>query len=166
MQVIRLTYDLTCAQEPFAFDKQLELLEQLVATDYRLPAQLRLEYAILLFQNGRPQEGDRIFRELRRLWKESEQLVQVPDRLRWLRGPDVRSAKTVSAVIGLDGGIRAAARVQDFGGSLVPFRPEEFGMRVLNAGTRFSSHVTFGHNGPFLRPVTIGPQATQRGARA
>ena len=95
MQVIRMTYDLLCAQQPFAFDKQLELLEQLVATDYRLSAQLRLEYAILLFQNSRSQEGDRIFRELRRLWKESEQAVQIPDRLRWLRGPDARSLRTV-----------------------------------------------------------------------
>ena len=165
MQVIRMTYDLLCAQDPLAFDKQLELLEQLAATDYRLSAQLRLEYAILLFQNNRPQEGDRVFRDLRRLWKESEQIVQIPDRLRWLRGPDYQSLRAVSAFIGTDTGIRAAARVQEFGGSSVPFRPEEFGFRVLNAGMRFSSRVTFGHNGPFLRPLTAGPQASQRGAR-
>jgi hypothetical protein len=165
MQVIRMTYDLLCAQQPFAFDKQLELLEQLIATDYRLSAQLRLEYAILLFQNSRSQEGDRIFRELRRLWKESEQVVQIPDRLRWLRGPDARSLRTVNAFVGTDTGIRAAARVQEFGGSTVPFRPEEFGIRALNAGMRFSSHVNFGHNGPFLRPVTAGPQSTPRGPR-
>lgn len=166
MQVIRLTYDLMCAQDSSAVDKQLELLEQLTATDYRLSAQLKLEYAILLFQNGRPQQGDKVFRELRRLWKESEQAVQVPDRLRWLRGPDANFVKTVNAVIGLDSGIRATARVQEFGGSSVPFRPEEFDMRVVRAGTRFSGHISFGHNGPFLRPLTSGPQTSLRGARA
>ena len=30
-------------------------------------------------------------------------------------------------------------------------------MRDYRAGARFASHVSFGHNGPFLRPVTAGP---------
>jgi hypothetical protein len=163
IQVIRWNYELFCANSPFAFTRQLELLEQLVATDYRLPAQLKLEYAILLFQNNRSVEGDRVFKELRRLWKETEQLVHIPDRLRWLLVLNSLSLRTVNATIGADMVIRPFARVQEFGGSLVPFRPEEFGFHGARSGIRFAAHVTFGHNGPFLRPPTAGRQARARG---
>ena len=165
MQVIRMTYDLLSIHSPLAFAEQLELLDQLATSDYRLPAQLKLEYGILLFQKDRPAEGERIFKDLRRLWKESDQIVQIPDRLRWLRGPDFEVLRTVNAMIGMDSGIRPAARVQEFPNSSVPFRPEEFGFRAVNAGMRFSGHVSFGHNGPFLRPVTAGPSPTLRVAR-
>jgi hypothetical protein len=157
MQVIRLTYDLTCIENPNAFPRQLELAEQLQATDYRITPQLRLEYAILLFQNGRAVEGDKVFRALRRLWRESEHFVHVPDRLRWLRDAGGESLKTVQAIAASDYGHRAMARVQDFGNQVVPFRIEEFGFHELRPGTRFAAHVSFGHNGPFLRPVTAGP---------
>lgn len=157
MQVIRLTYDLICIENPNAFLRQLELAEQLQATDYRLTPQLRLEYAILLFQNGRAAEGDKIFRALRHLWRESEHFVHVPERLRWLRDAGGESLKTVQAVVASDYGHRAMARVHDFGNQVVPFRIEEFGFRELRPGARFAAHVSFGHNGPFLRPVTAGP---------
>jgi hypothetical protein len=157
MQVIRLTYDLTCIENPNAFPRQLELAEQLQATDYRITPQLRLEYAILLFQNGRVVEGDKTFRILRRLWRESEHFVHVPDRLRWLRDAGGASLKTVQAVVASDYGHRAMARVQELGNQVVPFRIEEFGFRELRPGARFAAHVSFGHNGPFLRPVTAGP---------
>jgi hypothetical protein len=165
MQVMRLTYDLLCAQEPNAFDRQLDLLQQLNATNYRLPAQLKLEYAILLFQNNRYVEGDREFRNLRNLWRESEQLVYVPERIRWLRGPDRASLKLMNAAVGQDSVFRPFAKVGDLANISVPFRPEEFGMREPRGGTRFTAYVTFGHNGPFLRPTTAGPQSPQRGSR-
>ena len=154
MQVIRLTYDLLCASQPRAFRRQLELVEQLSATDYRMAPQIRLEYAILLFQNGRSVEGDKIFRSLRQTWRDSEQFVQIPARLRWLLSADGGTLQTVQATTGSDYGNRAMARVQDFGNTLVPFRPEEFGFRDLRPGNRFACVVSFGHNGPFLRPVT------------
>jgi hypothetical protein len=158
MQVIRLRYELTCISQPSAFAQQLEFVEQLQATNYRITPQLRLEYAILLYQNARFLEGDKAFRFLRQLWRESEQFVEVPERLRWLRGPDGRSLRTVHATVGSDSGIRTMALVQEFGSSSspAPFRPEEHGMRDLRAGSRFTCHVSFGHNGPFLRPVTAG----------
>ena len=154
MQVIRLAYDLTSLNHPYAFRQQLELVEQLQATDYRMTPQLRLEYAILLFLNDRSVEGDKLFRSLRKLWRESENFVQVPERLRWLRSVDGATLKTVQAFTGSDFGNRGMARVPDFGGALVQFRPEEFGFRSMKSGSRFASHVSFGHNGPFLRPVT------------
>jgi hypothetical protein len=157
MQVIRLTYDLTCLEYPYAFRRQLELAEQLQGTDYRMTPQLRLEYAILLFQNSRVAEGDKVFRALRRLWRESEHFVHVPDRLRWLRDIDGPTLKTVRAITGSEYGHRVMARVQQFNGQIVPFRLEEFGFHDLRPGARFAARVSFGHNGPFLRPVTAGP---------
>jgi hypothetical protein len=164
-QVIRLSYDLLSVQEPHAFDSQVDLLQQLNATNYRLPAQLKLEYAILLFQNGRYVEGDREFRNLRNLWRESEQIVHVPERLRWLLAPDHESLKLVNASVGSDSLFRPFAKVGDLGNIFVPFRPEEFGLREPRGGTRFTGYVTFGHNGPFLRPTTAGPRSLQRGSR-
>jgi hypothetical protein len=154
-QVITLRYNLICISHPFAFKQQLELVEQLAAS-HKVAPQLRLEYAVLLFQNGRAPEGDKTFRTLRQLWRESEYFVEVPERLRWLRGPDGRSLKTVKATVSSDYGTRAMARVLEFGSALVPFRPEEHGLRNLRVGTGFTCHVSFGHNGPFLRPVTAG----------
>jgi len=156
MQVIRLRYDLICISQPFAFSEQLELVEQLQASNYRTSPQLRLEYAILLYQNARFLEGDKAFRTLRHLWHESEHFVEVPERLRWLRGNDPRTLKIVHARVGSDSDLRPMAHVEEFGSSLVPFRPEEHGLRDWKAGSRFTCHVSFGHNGPFLRPVTAG----------
>ena len=112
MQVIRLSFDLTCLARPMDFKKQLEILEQLQGTDYRMTLQLQLEYAILLFQNMRFVEGDRSFRSLRRLWRETEQFVEVPARLKWLRVADDKSLRTVQAIAGSDYGHRAMARVR------------------------------------------------------
>ena len=94
---------------------------------------------------------------LRQLWRESEHFVEVPERLRWLRAPDGKSLKIVKAVVNSDYGMRAMARVQELGGTLVPFRSEEHGFRNPRVGVGFTCHVSFGHNGPFLRPVTAGP---------
>jgi hypothetical protein len=154
MQVIRLTFDLICVCNPYSFKAQLELVEQLSATDYRMAPQLRLEYAILLFQNGRAVEGDKVFRALRQIWRDSEQFVQVPTRLRWLRSDNIDVLQILQATTGSDYGNKSMARVQQFGNTLVPFRPEEFGFRELKPGLRFACIVSFGHNGPFLRPVT------------
>ncbi|HYC45662.1 MAG TPA: hypothetical protein VED01_09290 [Burkholderiales bacterium] len=157
MQVLRLRYDLLSLTSPFSFKQQLELVEQLQATKYRVTPQLRLEYAILLFQNQRSVEGDKVFRFLRQLWRESEHFVQVPERLRWLRDMNDSTLRTVQALASADFENRALARVQDFGNTLVPYRPEEHGFRDPKPGYRFACHVSFGHNGPFLRPPTAGP---------
>jgi hypothetical protein len=95
-----------------------------------------------------------VFRALRKLWRESEQFVQIPERLRWLRAIDGQALQAVHAVTASDFASRAMARVQEFRNQLVPFRPEEHGIRNLRPGMRFTCHVSFGHNGPFLRPLT------------
>jgi hypothetical protein len=157
IQAIRLSYDLTGLLRPFAFKEQLHLAEQLQHSSYKAPPQLTLEYAILLYQAERAFEGDVVFKNLRNLWRESEHFVHVPDRLRWLRSPDGVSLKVVSAITASDYGNRTLARVEEFRQALVPFRPEEHSMSAVRPGSRFKCHVSFGHNGPFLRPVTAGP---------
>nr|WP_321464333.1 hypothetical protein [uncultured Desulfobulbus sp.] len=154
LQILRLIYDLTCISKPGELRRQLDLAEQLVNSPYRTSPQLQLEYGLLLYQNIRSTEGQKVFQTLRRLWRENEYFVQVPERLRWLRDLNNLTLKTVQAFIGSDYGNRSMARVREFGDQQVPFRPEEFGFRELRPRMRFSCHVFFGHNGPFLRPVT------------
>jgi hypothetical protein len=36
----------------------------------------------------------------------------------------------------------------------VVFRPQEFGQSEIRPGVAISGYITFGHNGPFLRPLT------------
>ncbi|MDG9668388.1 hypothetical protein ONV78_11640 [Hahella sp. CR1] len=154
MKVIRLSYDLICIDQPGSFQKQLELVEQLQGIGYRITPQLQLEYAILLFLNNRPLEGDKIFSNLRSMWKESEYFVQVPSRLHWLKQDGLSKRKVVHATSGSDYANKAMARVSEFQNILVPLRPEEFSYREIRPGMKFTCYVSFGHNGPFLRPAT------------
>lgn len=166
MQVVRLKFDLVCVVRPYAFGEQLELAEQLEASAALATPQLRLEYAILLFQVGRAAEGDRMFRLLRKAWREREYFVEVPRRLRWLWTKDETSAQVVQATVASDQGHRAMAIVQQFGNALVPFRPREHGLREVKPRQRFTASVSFGHNGPFLRPVSAasgGLEGHERG---
>ncbi|WDR35710.1 hypothetical protein NN484_25000 [Pseudomonas serboccidentalis] len=158
IQVLSLRYELISLNEPYGYKGQLEILEQIVSSNYRAPLQLSLEYAILLFQVGRAVEGDRIFRDLRRTWRDSEYYVQVPTRLRWLRIADSDQLQVVHAETGSDYEKRSLAKVQEFVNVAVPFRVQEFGHRELKPGIRFFAHVSFGHNGPFLRPVLSSTQ--------
>lgn len=158
MQVLRLTYDLVSIDYPQSLDRQLALTEQLLVSNYRMTPQLRLEYAVLLFQNDRAVEGDKAFRQLRRLWREGEHFVVVPERMRWLLSKDKSGPQEVHATNGSDYGDRAMARVKEFANALVPFRPEEHGISRLRPGMPLTCLVSFGHNGPFLRPVTAYPR--------
>ena len=158
IQVLRLSYGILSAARPYEFGRRLALVENLQATDSRLSPQLQLEYALLLFQVGRASEGDRRFRELRRRWRETEYFVSVPEPLNWLREGESEALQTVQARVGSDQSSRPMARVSEFGNLLAPFRPEEFDVRSMRPGFIFRAHVSFGHNGPFLRPPTAVPR--------
>lgn len=152
-QVARLRYQVLVAAAPNDFERQLEALELLVGTDYRMPPQLRLEYALLLFQRMRTEEADKQFKVLRALWRETDIFAQVPDHLRWLLTPEGDKRRVVNAVAAYDYGHRAMARVREFARFDVPYRPQEFGVREHRPGAVFAAHVSLGHNGAFLRPV-------------
>ncbi|MBN1584707.1 MAG: hypothetical protein JXA89_28630 [Anaerolineae bacterium] len=157
LQVLHLRYDLTCNCYPYDYRQQIELLEPLRISEYWLSSQLQLEYAILLFQTGRADEGDKAFRSLRDLWRTSNQFVQVPERLRWLRAADGKTPQVVQATSGSGYGPRVFALVREFANARVLFRPEEHGFADPRPGLTFSCYVSFGHNGPFLRPLSARP---------
>ena len=150
IQVLRLRYGVLSAARPLEFRRRIELVEGLQATDVRLSPQLRLEYALLLYQVGRAVEGDEQFRDLRRLWRNSEHFVRVPKPLDWLRDGESETLLAVQAVVDSDQSHRPMAKVREFGNRVCPFRPEEFGVRMMRPGHRFMARASFGHNGPFF----------------
>ena len=103
-------------------------------------------------------EGNEEFFGLRRLWRERDYIVQVPERLRWLLD-GTGNARTVRATAMSSDFGRPMAAVREFRDKRAPFRPEEFGERNVRSGWRFTGVVTFGHNGPLLRPVSAVPRA-------
>lgn len=153
-QVLRLTFDLTVRRDSLNFERQLDLLNQLMFVGYRLPAQLQLDRALLLYQAGKAAQGVEEFKKLRDLWRSTEQYVSVPDRLRWLLTPDRQDRRIVDAVTLPGYGSRAQARIPEFNNSVTPYRPEEHALSASKPGLRFKAYVSFGHNGPFLRPLT------------
>lgn len=153
-QAVRLRYALRCIDAPRDFRGQLELLESLLDSGVTFSPQMRLELALLYQQCDRHHEAQRAFRELRRLWREGEHYVEVPDRLRWLMTIDGSAAKQVTARVLGTTDFRRAAKVRELQDTEVPFRTEEFGREDLRPGTTIRGYISFGHNGPFLRPTT------------
>jgi hypothetical protein len=152
---VRLRYSLLCFATPRDFSGQLELLQSLQGSGGILSPQMRLELALLLQQRDRHHDAERLFRELRRLWREGEHYVEVPDRLRWLMTIDGQARRQVNAKVMPRSDFRAMAKVREMQDTEVPFRPQEFGQEQLKPGANFRGLISFGHNGPFLRPTTI-----------
>ena len=75
----------------------------------------------------------------------------------WLWSADGKSPKKVTAFVVSDYGYRSMASVQDLGRQRIPFRSEEFSLPQKVGNNKIVCHVTFGNNGPFLRPVTATP---------
>ncbi|HEV7285276.1 MAG TPA: hypothetical protein VGN75_10490 [Kaistia sp.] len=153
-QALRLRYLLTAIDYPYDFALQLDLLEQLAGTASTFSPQFRLEYAILLHQRGRHYEADRAFRDLRQLWAQEEHYVEVPERLSWLIVRDGVARRQVHARIQSGGDGRFRAKVDEMGGTMILFRPQEFPPEAVQRRERLGGYVRFGHNGPFLRPLT------------
>ncbi|MBX9458200.1 MAG: hypothetical protein KL863_20405 [Rhizobium sp.] len=155
-QAIRLRYSLTCIDQPYSFPLQLELLQSLTGGTSAFSPQMRLEYAVLLHQCDRHFEADRQFRDLRKLWRREDHYVEVPDRIRWLFGKDGTSRRQVHATVTASGEGRYFAKVREFGNLALVFRPQEFPQGSVRPGAIIRGQVSFGHNGPFLRPLTQG----------
>lgn len=153
-QAMRFRYLLACLDHPYDFAMQLELLEVLDGSGIGITPQARLEFAILLHQCDRHHEADRAFRNLRHLWRREEHYVEVPERLKWLRARNAADRQQVHARVSMTGDGRYFANVSNLQKQGVPFRPWEFGQKTLKAGMRLSGFISFGHNGPFLRPLT------------
>lgn len=154
VQAIKLRYMLAVIDQPQDFELQLELLETLYGSGPAFTPQLELEMAVLLFQRERSHEGERAFKRLRALWRRGEHYVEVPRRLHWLLNPNGSDRRQVRARVVSHADGRAFARVADFGDVEVPFRSAEFDQMRPVPGTAIAGFVSFGHNGPLLRPLT------------
>lgn len=154
LQAAKLLYAISCIDFGFDFELQLEFLDRLEGGGAYSSPQFELERAILLHQCGRHFEAAKEFRRLRSLWRTTDFYVDVPDRLHWLLANDRRTRLQVSAVTISRGDFRQMARVREMQDIEVPFRAREFGSSGSNPGGRFRGVISFGHNGPFLRPIT------------
>ncbi|QNP78606.1 hypothetical protein [Agrobacterium tumefaciens] len=156
-QAVRLRYILTCMDQPMDFAVQLELLETLEGNRAIMSPQLELELAILMHQRDRHHEASRRFQKLRQLWARGDHYVEVPDRLRWLLDQFTGQRRQVRARVASGGdGSRLHANVQELQNDRVPFRLAEFDSTQLRPGANISGLISFGHNGPLLRPLTAG----------
>ncbi len=86
-----LLYRVVCQLEPHDFTQRLDVLRELVADgSFQWTMQLRLEYAILLFQIGGQasrQEGQVEFRKIREQLRERSGGMAVPHELKFLADP-------------------------------------------------------------------------------
>ncbi|MCX9148368.1 hypothetical protein OPU67_13580 [Erythrobacter sp. WG] len=156
VQAVKLRYMIAVIDNPNDFDLHIGLLQSLQESGPAFTPQMELELALLLFQKDRAHEGNRLFLRLRRMWRQRQHFVEVPDRLHWLLDPHGSQRRQVRARVSSNGDGRGFARVSDFQDIEVPFRPHEFSQEKLRPGSVFSAYVSFSHNGPFLRPLTSG----------
>jgi hypothetical protein len=150
---LRLLYDLVAVRDPYNFSRQLELIEAIVQESSRSDFQTRLEYAILLFQTGRGKVGRPVYDDLRRDLRQANAFVTVPDRLRFFCKQGSNEPQTCNAVVVDDLDTKSWAAVQDLQGEKVPFVPREFDRTRMPVRQRFQCYITFGPNGPFIKPV-------------
>lgn len=153
VQAIKLRYMLGIIDHPFDFELQAELLQSLQGTGPAFTPQMELELACLLYQQERAHEGDRLFRQLRRMWRHGDHFVEVPQRLHWLLDGMRVDRRQVRATVSSNSSGRSFARVAEFENTEVPFRAAEFGLE-RRPGAVLAAYVSFGHNGPLLRPLT------------
>ena len=139
---------------PLDFSLQLELLQSLQGSGSLFTPQMQLDMAVLLYQQDRFHEGDRAFRRLRSMWRNGEYFVEVPARLHWLLDREGRNRRQVQAKVSSGSDGRHMAAVREFQNIALVFRPLEFGQAKIRPGDAISGFVSFGHNGPLLRPLT------------
>lgn len=154
VQAVKLRYLLLCIDHPYDFALQVELLQSLNGSGPAFTPQMQLEMALLMFQLDRAHEADIKFRQLRSLWRRGDYFVEVPARLHWLLDVSRSDRRQVRARVSSNMEGRAFAKVAEFQGIEVPFRSAEFGQQRLAPGSELAGYVSFGHNGPLLRPLT------------
>ena len=153
VQAARLLYLIAAIDEPDNFAAQLELLESLSQSGAIFTPQLQLEAAVLLYQQNRHHEADIAFKKLRQLWRRGEHFVEVPARLHWLLSSNGERRQVQGKISSLSDA-RFSANVRELQNNVVVFRPEEFALGHVRAGMIINGFISFGHNGPLLRPLT------------
>ena len=155
-------YELTVASDRWAFTEQLPILDALELNLPRMPLQLRLERAILLHQANRHQEANELYEQVRRASREpaNQEFVVVPEHLEWLAVRQAGTGQLVKRVCdaratGRKGEYRNWAKIPQLQNTEVPYNPREFSGN-LAPGQAFKCYLSFGYNGPLIKPVVGG----------
>ena len=150
----RLLYDLVSIQEPFDFDRQLQLLKALEGTP-AIQLQLRVELAILLHQVGAHPRAEREFRDVRRAFQNSDAYIVVPRRLAWFLQPGTDNQAVCDGRVVPPPGPwrRHAMRIQQLGNTVVGFFPLDFGFQSIPAGRTLKCAIGFNFRGPYAAPA-------------
>ncbi len=159
-----LLYHVVSVLRPHSFTERLQVLRALERDGgFQWPMQLRLEYAILLYQVGDStyrEDGDRIFRWIRTNLRDRSGSMRVPSELKLLADPaasflrPLRTSFVVkkSAEIG-----RSGYGVPHGWGSLeLAFRPQLFPVDRIRPGRELDCIIQF---------TLFGPQAVPIGTR-
>lgn len=155
--LLKLRYDLLAVVKPTSFEDQLAILEALAGTSFHMPLQYQVEHAILLHQVGRHADAAKRYRGLRRLLRERDEYVDVPQRMRWLLRRGGHERQVCDARVFDTSGFRHLAKVKDLADDRVPFTPQDFGQRQFTVGQPLKVTIIFGAMGPFAKPA-IAPQ--------
>lgn len=149
-------YRIVAALRSHALAERHELLEELAATEFAWPLQLRLERAILAHQLGKHMEGQRLFTAIRDDLPSRGSPLFVPPELRFLAdAAEAYERPLVTALIVED--TSAVGRnlwgIPDGWGTIrVPFRPYMFNRDVFRRGTEISCMIQFTNFGPQAVP--------------
>jgi hypothetical protein len=152
--LLRFRYDLLTASQPYNFEDQLNLLDELEGLGGTMPAQLQLEHAILLHQRNRHPAANLEFRSIRQLLRDRDVYLDVPTRLRWLRSEDGKKRICHARVVETRDH-RSHAKVRELKDAVVPFIPQEFGKSRMLPGMAFNCSISFGAMGPFIKPPAL-----------
>lgn len=158
--LLRFRYDLLTTSQPYSFQEQLDLLDELEGTGQALPMQLQLEHAILLHQRNRHPAANIEFKHLRQTIRSQDVYVDVPKRLRWLLTEDGRQRVCHARVVETRD-YRSHAKVRELKDAIVPFIAHEFGRNRMPSGMSFTCAISFGAMGPFIKP----PAGEEKGGR-
>lgn len=159
-------YRVICECRPYDFPGRIEVLIDLMNDgDFKRPLQILLEYGILLFQTGNPQQrhvGDKIFKDIRKvlLERESSANIYVPDELRFLRDPryDYRDRLPTSITVK----DRSSTGRSSYGipigwGTIdVAFFPHRFPIDRIRPGQELDCFIQFTNFGPQAVPWSEG----------
>ena len=149
---LRMRYDLLGVGRRYDFEEQVRVLDELEETRYRMPLQLRVEHGILLYQCNRAHDANIRFQDIRRDLKSGDAFVSIPERLKVLLKIGQTTPRICTAQALESTGYRSYAVVEELRRAKVPFIPQDFGVERMPVRRRFACSITFGPNGPFIRP--------------
>ncbi|MBA2708398.1 MAG: hypothetical protein H0U59_11410 [Gemmatimonadaceae bacterium] len=154
-----LVYQLVSESMPRDFAARLEAADELAAmTGFPWPFQIKLEYAILLFQMGRHRDGQQSFAQIREMLVSRSGAVAVPNELRYLADPKSAFASPLRTSILVTNtssvGRNYYGIPHGWGAVEIPFRPYLFARQRIVPRDDLDCLIQFSLFGPQAVPPT------------